>query len=130
LFFDLGIRRLAAQEGIHLPKDKLGQLFEQFVGLELLRQGRISGHHYRLQFWRDPDGPEVDWVVNQQGTYTPIEVKWSATPTERDARHIQVFQKEYANAEMGYIVCQAKRKFKLADRIMAIPWQEMPTLIN
>ena len=36
LFFDLGVRRVAAKEGTKLPRDTMGKIFEQFIGLELL----------------------------------------------------------------------------------------------
>src|SRR3989338_4973890 len=76
LFFDLGVRRLAAHEGTRLPRGNLGMLFEQFIGLELLRSVHINGHGAKVRFWRDPDGPEVDWVIDNDGCYTPLEVKW------------------------------------------------------
>jgi len=38
----------------------LGALFEQFMGLELLRAARPTSPPLHLRFWRDPDGPEVD----------------------------------------------------------------------
>jgi hypothetical protein len=28
-----------------------------------------------LCFWRDADGQEVDWLIDQDGIYTPFEVK-------------------------------------------------------
>jgi len=130
LFFDLGVRRAAADEGRRLPPRVLGALFEQFVGLELLRATREASAHLKLNFWRDPDGPEVDWVVVGEGRWLPVEVKWSAAPTERDARHLQTFLSEYAKAREGVIVCRTPRRFKIAPRITAIPWQEIPDLVT
>jgi predicted AAA+ superfamily ATPase len=57
----------------------MGELFEQFVGLEIIRLARRRGRGWRLRFWRDPDGPEVDWVVEGSDRLLPVEVKWSAT---------------------------------------------------
>ena len=37
LFFDLGVRRACANEGTRLSARSMGSLFEQYVGLELLR---------------------------------------------------------------------------------------------
>jgi hypothetical protein len=37
---DMGVRRLCAGEGRRLPRKRLGQLFEQWVGLELIRQSQ------------------------------------------------------------------------------------------
>ena len=128
LFFDLGVRRAAADEGPRMPARVLGVLFEQFVGLELLRATRQVAGNLRLRFWRDPDGPEVDWVVVGEGRWLPVEVKWSDAPAERDARHLQTFLSEYPKAREGVIVCRTPRRFKIAPKITAVPWQEIPRL--
>jgi len=125
LFFDLGVRRLAAREGTKLSRDTMGLLFEQFIGLELLRSAHTNGKGDKLRFWRDPDGPEVDWVVDADGVYTPIEVKWTENPSSADIRHLKVFLSEYKTAGLGYVVCRVPREAKLSDRIFAIPWQSI-----
>lgn len=123
LFFDLGVRRLAAREGPKLSRDALGRIFEQFIGLELLRLSHLSGHGLKIRFWRDPDGPEVDWVVDKDGVYTPIEVKLTANPVAADTRHLEVFLSEHKAARFGFLVCQVPRKVKLSERVFALPWQ-------
>lgn len=130
LFFDLGVRRAAAQEGTKPAREYWGHLFEQFVGLELIRGARLSAHNDRVFFWRDPDGPEIDWVLQKKETFIPIEVKWNSSPNETDIRHLETFLAEYKNAQTGYVICQTPRKMKLADRIYALPWQEIPSLIH
>lgn len=130
LFFDLGVRRAAAREGAELRREAAGFLFEQFVGLELIRTGRCLSRAWKLHFWRDPDGPEVDWVLAAGKNYIPIEVKWSDAPQPSDAKHIQVFLNEYETARHGFVVCRAPRRIQLANRIQAIPWQEIPTLFH
>lgn len=128
LFFDLGVRRAAAEEGRRLPPRVLGTLFEQFVGLELLRAIRQSVGGLRLRFWRDPDGPEVDWILEGEDLWLPVEVKWSDAPTERDTRHLRMFLSEYPKAREAVVVCRTPRRFKLAPNITAVPWQEIPKL--
>ena len=123
LFFDLGVRRLAAREGARLSRDTMGRLFEQFIGLELLRSAHAKSQTTRIRFWRDPDGPEVDWVIDDEGVYTPIEVKWTDRPSVSDIRHLRVFLSEHRTAKVGYLVCRAPRKIQLSDKITAIPWQ-------
>jgi predicted AAA+ superfamily ATPase len=128
LFFDLGVRRVAAEEGRRLPPRVLGGLLEQFVGLELLRATRQTAGDLRLRFWRDPDGPEVDWIVEGEDRWLPVEVKWSDAPAERDTRHLQTFLSEYPKAREAVVVCRTPRRFKLAPKITAVPWQEIPRL--
>ncbi|MFC1652184.1 ATP-binding protein [Planctomycetota bacterium] len=130
LFFDLGVRRLAAHEGRQLPNETMGHLFEQYVGLELLRLSRIADPTMRIRFWRDPDGPEVDWVIERNHRYTPIEVKWTQNPSPSDARHLHVFLKEYEPAEKGFVVCRTPRPVKLSQEVTAVSWQDLPTIID
>jgi len=129
LFFDLGVRRAAAREGTGLPKETLGHLFEQFVGLELARCARMSESNSAVFFWRDPDGPEVDWVVEKDGKYIPLEVKWSDSPHDKDAKHLMVFLEEYKNSGKGYIICRTPRRMKLNKYVDAIPWQQIDDII-
>ena len=129
LFFDLGVRRVAAREGTKLPRDTMGRIFEQFIGLELLRGTHTKSPAVRVRFWRDPDGPEVDWVVDKNGAYTPIEVKWTENPTKSDIRYLEVFLSEYSSAGTAYLVCRIPRKAKLSDRVFALPWQSVGELV-
>ena len=129
LFFDLGIRRLAAAEGVTPPLEYLGLLFEQYIGLELIRLAKLNYERDKIYFWRDANGPEVDWVVAKADQLIPIEVKWTNNPTLYDARHLQVFCNETKNARHGFIVCQVPHKLKLADKIFALPWQEIAEIV-
>ena len=130
MFFDLGVRRAAADEGSRQPARVLGAIIEQFVGLELLRATRQSKDNAGLRFWRDPDGPEVDWVVVTEDRWLPVEVKWSEAPTERDTRHLQTFLSEYSKASTAVVVCRTPRRFKITAKITAIPWQEIHRLVE
>jgi predicted AAA+ superfamily ATPase len=129
LLFDLGVRRLCAGEGKRLPRDRLGQLFEQFVGLELVRLSRGAADT-AVRFWRDPDGPEVDWVVAKDGGYVAVEVKWTDAPPARDVRHLRLFLAEYPTARAAFVVCRAPRRARLDDRIYALPWQELQAILQ
>ena len=129
LFFDLGVRRLAAHEGTKPPRETMGMLFEQFIGLELLRSVHAKSHGTKIRFWRDPDGPEVDWVIDEDGVYTPIEVKCTENPATNDIRHLEVFLSEYKSAKTGFLICQTPRKVKLSGKVFALPWQSIDEVI-
>lgn len=129
LFFDLGVRRLAAREGVRPTRETWGHWFEQFVGLELLRCARAQQRRIQLHFWRDPDGPEVDWILEEEGNYLPVEVKWTDSPTSADGRHLETFLKEYPQASGATVVCRCPRKMRLSENVTAIPWQDVDQLI-
>lgn len=125
LLFDLGLRRLAAKEPPTLPEKYLGGLFEQFIGLELIRWSRLQDTKTSVHFWRDASGPEVDWLLCRSNNLLPIEVKWTDTPSYREAKHLETFLKEYPKASRGYVVCRVDHPQLLSERIEAISWKDL-----
>ena len=130
LIYDLGVRRIAAGEGRDIPDKYMGDLFEQWVGLELLRLMRTAPQKSSLLFWRDQAGAEVDWIVEKENQYTPVEVKWTDNPSSRDARHVHAFIEEYSNSSRGYVICRIPRAQKLTDTVTALPWRELHTVLE
>lgn len=128
LFFDLGVRRVAAREGVQPPLSYMGHLFEQWVGLELIRLTR-ERRQITVRFWRDHNGPEVDWVLDYEGKYIPIKVKWNDLPSHHDGQHLHTFMQEYPSAREGYLVCRTPHRMRLGENLWAIPWQELAQLI-
>lgn len=130
LFFDLGLRRLAAREPNQLPIKYLGLLFEQFIGLELFRWSRLHPAKVSLHFWKDTCGPEVDWLLSRNQDLLPIEVKWTETPSLKEAKHLELFLNEYPQASKAYIVCQVSQPQSLSDKIEAISWKDLIDRLN
>ena len=130
IFFDLGVRRVASLEGREVGANRRGEWFEQFVGLEIIRLIQNKPMHLKLRFWRDPDGPEVDWVIQKNRQYIPIEVKLKESPPLQDCKHLRTFLKEYECPYGAFIVCTTPRKFKIEENITVIPWKEIPSLVN
>lgn len=129
LFFDLGIRRICANEGVQLPQKILSELFEHYVGNELIHLCQLASSLIKVKYWRDSAGPEVDYVLDAANRYIPIEVKWSEQPDANDARHLRKFMQEYP-VEQAYIVCRTPHRYRLDEKILAIPWQELNTLFE
>ena len=69
-------------------------------------------------------------MIDRDGCYTPIEVKWSESPDARDARHLKRFLEEYPTASGGYVVCRTPRRIALGQGITAVPWQELPSIME
>lgn len=130
LFFDLGVRRIAASEGLKLPEKYYGSLFEQFVGIELLKVMRTYAAQAKLRYWHDHGGPEVDYVIEYSRSYLPIEVKWTENPTLKDAKHLMKFMQEYECYLPAIIVCRAPQAIQITDSILALPWQDLPLYVK
>ncbi|SRR5579883_510844 len=131
LFFDMGIRRIAAIEGSQLSSKALGSLFEQFIGLELLRYLRAKMIPAAvLRYWRDHAGPEVDYIVEINKRYLPIEVKWTEHPTLDDSKHLIKFMQEYNCIKPAYLICRCTKPLLLKEDILALPWQELSRMMQ
>ena len=51
-------------------------------------------------------------------------------PVSFDARHLETFLGEYPKAKEAIVVCRTPKPFKLGAKVTAVPWQEIPTLIE
>jgi predicted AAA+ superfamily ATPase len=130
LFFDLGVRRLAAREGYPVSTTQIGHLFEQWIGLELLKWINLhEASRPQLFFWRDNSGTEVDWVIKKNNDLIPIEVKWTEQPSEQDIKYLKIFIQEY-ECSHGYLVCRTPHALALTDKITAIPWASLGDYLN
>lgn len=124
LFFDIGVRHAAA--GLMPTPDVVkvnpGSFFEQWVGIELWKRLQYLGEG-KLYHFRTKDGAEVDFIIDQGGSLTPVEVKWSKNPTVQDARHVLSFLSEHPKqAKHGYIVCRCSRPTQIHEKVTALPW--------
>ncbi len=130
LFFDMGIRRVAAGEGLRLPQKYYGELFEQFIGIELLKLIRFFAPQAQLKYWHDHAGPEVDYIIEYNRHFIPIEVKWTTTPSPGDARHLLKFINEYDCVKPAYVICRTPKPMELSENILAVGWEMMPDIIR
>jgi len=125
LFFDTGVRNAAARlrVGPDLLRTQMGTLFENWVGQELYHRCLCAGRAWRLNFWRTAHGAEVDFVLETPDETIPVEVKATRSPTEADARHLNLFLDTYPDrARRGFVVCRCSAPQRLTERIEAIPW--------
>ena len=125
LFFDNGVRNAAARYRFSddLLHTKMGLLFENWVGQELMHRCLYVGRACRLSFWRTAHGVEVDYVLEIPEEVIPIEVKATKSPTLADASHLKLFLETYPKkARRGFIVCRCRAPRRLSDNIEAIPW--------
>lgn len=130
LFFDLGIRRACANEGTRLPQRLLANLFEHYVGNELVSHTELTSPHIKVKYWRDTAGPEVDYVLDNSHQYISIEVKWSEQPDVKAIGYLKKFMQVYPTAQQAYVVCRTPRRYKLADNVIALPWQEISSIFQ
>lgn len=132
LFFDLGVRRISSGEGTKLPDRLLGELFEQFIGLQLKTLLDLNYPNARLRYWKDVTGPEVDYVIEIDKKFIPLEIKWSDNVTSKAAKHLYKFLDEYKDCEQAFIICRADKKYNIdkEKNITVLPWQDLREVLN
>ncbi len=128
LFFDIGVRNAAGEmlavEGI--DNEEWGNRFEHWIGLLLIRYLRSRNLNGKLYYWRDHNGPEVDWVVEWNNRWIPIEVKFNSNPQRKHIKHLQTFLNEYnKKSSFGYLIFPGERPMKLEKNIVALPWFQL-----
>jgi predicted AAA+ superfamily ATPase len=75
-FCDMGLRNMIEKNFADcLYRQDNGALFENYVMLELWRNRGTGGE---LQFYRNSDGAEVDFILNRLGDKTAVECKFKA----------------------------------------------------
>jgi uncharacterized protein len=123
-FFDMGVRHSAAglKPGFEIVKTQAGMMFEQWVGQELwkrigyLKQGKLF--HFKTR-----GGAEIDFIIELEGGFIPVEVKWTEHPSEKDARHLIAFIHDMrGKSSSGYIVCRCARPMQIYENIFAVPY--------
>lgn len=127
LIFDLGVRHVLADLPLNnaLLKLDAGHIFEQWVLLELYYRARYMGKGYSVSTWSTATGAEVDAIVETPDETIPVEVKWTDSPSPRDAHHVETFIKLHSNiSHHGYVVCRCPTRQQLTDNVTAIPWDE------
>jgi predicted AAA+ superfamily ATPase len=127
LVFDLGVRHVLAELPVNATLLKLdaGHMFEQWVLAELYYRCRYAGQGHQLSTWTTATGAEVDAVVETPENVIPVEIKWTDSPTPRDAQHVETFLDLHGGlAKTGYVVCRCSRKQALTRRVTALPWNE------
>lgn len=101
-----------------------GNLFETFVLTEILKQASWAQPSMEIAHYRDRDDREVDLIVSDRrtGMVSGIEVKSTATPTARHARHLAWMRDSQGSRfGVGLVLHAGKTVLPLGDRLWALP---------
>ena len=79
----------------------LGNLFESYVVMEMVKQSQALVGLPRFWHWRSVGGAEVDLIIERDGVFFPVEVKLKSHPNRRDTRGLTSLVKSYPNLSFG-----------------------------
>lgn len=101
-----------------------GALFETFVITEVMKQATWSERSVDLSYFRDRDGAEVDLIVEDRrsGELAGLEIKLTATPTARHARHLMALRDRLGDRfTIGLVIHAGSQILPLGERLWAVP---------
>lgn len=118
-FLDVGLAAflLGIETQLQLSRDPLrGQLFENLIFLELVKERLSQGLDPHLYFYRDHKGNEVDFIFQEGRQLIPIECKAAQTFHSdflKGAKHFT--QVAEGRCPRGYVVYAGSQRQKLND---------------
>ena len=100
-----------------LTKDSLyGNLFENFVVIELMKARYNQAMDPRLYFYRDVSGREIDLLFQKGSRLVPIEIKSSKTFSSSFLDGLKYFHEQTPKkAEKGALIYNGKKTQKIGD---------------
>ena len=99
-----------------------GAILETWVYGQLIRSFNHNGRRPQLYFFRDAKGTaEVDFVLVQNGTIYPMEVKRSSSPTAADLRHAAKIPTGQFSLHPGVVFCTVEQLYTLEKGAQAFP---------
>jgi len=81
-----------------------GNLFENMIVMEILKQRYNKGLENNITFYRDHKGNEVDVIYNIAQHLLPIEIKSGQTVTKEYFKGLQYFEKLFPDLPYGKAV--------------------------
>jgi len=87
-----------------------GNLFENMIFSELLKERYNRGLVAEFFFMRDSKGNEVDCVIEKAGETVFVEIKMSETLSPAHQKNIRLFRKEQPTYSDDYVVYTGKEE--------------------
>ncbi|MDR1175951.1 MAG: DUF4143 domain-containing protein [Treponema sp.] len=103
----------------------LWSIFQNSWADEILKSYWHNGDIPNIYFYRDTNGREIDFLIEQDMTLYPIEVKKTAMPRKDDAKHFKALEQFGKPIGPGAIPCLCSHSLPLADlNALSVPvWE-------
>ena len=100
-----------------------GGFLEAFVAGELLRQQTWSETEWQLFHYRNPDGREVDLIIElEDSRIIALEIKAASTVSRQDMKHLEWLREKYGERFVAGIVLNTDQTARLlGQRLYSLP---------
>jgi predicted AAA+ superfamily ATPase len=126
-FYDVGLASalLGVQEAKQLEFHPFkGNLFENMVIIELLKQRLNTGKANNLYFWRNSKGNEVDVIIDNFDHLIPVEIKVGKTITQEYFKGLNYWNK-LTNSSGGKVIYGGEGYQKRSQDLEVIPFEAL-----
>lgn len=122
----LGVRKVG-QLAYHAQR---GALFENLVVTEFLKGRFNRGQPADLYFWRDSKGLEVDLLVDDGTSLTPVEIKSGQTIAPDFLASLKKWRKLSGTPDRPAALVYGGDKELANSNVSIVPWRNLATLIS
>ncbi len=122
---------LGIEDKRQLSRDPLrGQLFENFVVVELMKQRLNRGLNPHLYFFRDQSGNEIDVLYQRSNELVPIEIKSAMTFHVNHLRTLELFKKWVGSRmQRGYLLYAGDQEHGIQN-VDVMPFRKMARIFQ
>lgn len=102
----------------------LGALVETAVAAEIRKQCATLSPPPNLYHWRSHGGAEVDFLLELDNVFFPIEVKAKSSPNRGDTSGVTAFRQTYPKLkiERGLVIAPTVQVLQISEMDYAMPW--------
>jgi len=100
-----------------------GNIFETYVFCEIVKSYINKGKKSDIYFFRDTNGAEVDFLLFENNTLYPIEVKKRSNPDKNDVKHFKTMANSFSGIQIGEgcVVCTVPELLPVEKGVKAVP---------
>ena len=126
-FMDTGL--IAFLCGFDTPKSleagyMTGAILETWAFIEIIKSYWHNGKDPLIYYYRDTDQREIDFVIEQNMTLYPIEVKKTSAPKPDNVKHFNLLKKLKKPVGPGALLCLRPSPLPLNEQVNALPiWE-------
>ncbi len=124
IFFDPGVRNalLGRLSPAHLGREELGNLFEQWMILQIIYYNRLHAKGWRLSSYRDAMGVEVDLIIETATKCLVVEFKSSVNAYDKMFRGLVRFEQVARRRVERYLVYRGEHQQSFGHLGLALPF--------
>jgi len=124
--WDTGILNffLENESKVHLlNSNKWGNILENFVITELMKQNSILPKQRNMYFWRTSNGAEIDLLIEYRNNLIPVEIKSGTKITHNNIKGLIDFIKLNTDKKIPYgiVFYRGENIYRYAKKIILIP---------